>query len=387
MTMRHVIRSTTLGVLMVSACTGCRGSEPPLAGSPVDHSPARRVVVPPGMPDGRPYSYAVRVGDSMFLAGQLGQDPTTGVLPEGIDAQTRQAMENIGTILAADGLEHAHLVKCHVYLADMDDYAGMNAAYGSYFSDRVPARTTVEAAAVPGGSLVEIGCIAHADLAAIAVVRPPDGALPAPLGPYSAGVWAGDTLFLSGMGGQNPADRAVPAGVPAQVTQTLANIGTTLAAAGLGFDHVVAASIYYTTRDEMDGVPEAFAAPFVPGPVPDVSRVFLPRLPGPIKVEVTFVAARTPGDRLFVPATAAPGADISAQARGVFAALQSRVERAGLVWGDVASVQVYLADLADMPAMDTVFREVFPHGPPARTTIQAHMAGDTRVEIALVADR
>src|SRR5690606_27718562 len=117
---------------------------------------------------------------------------------------------------------------CHVYLASMDDYAGMNEVYGGFFNGRVPARTTVEAAAVPGGSLVEIACIAHADQSAISVVRPPDGSLPAPLGPYSAAVWAGDLLFLSGMGGQNPADRSVAQDVPGQVTQTLANIGTTL---------------------------------------------------------------------------------------------------------------------------------------------------------------
>ncbi len=373
--------------LAATAFAGCGRSDAPEAPPPADDSPTRRVVTPADLPQDRPYSYGVRVGDSLFLAGQLGTDPATGTLPEGIEAQTRQAMANIGTILAAEGLSHAHLVKCHVYLAGMDDYAGMNAAYGSMFSGRVPARTTVEAAAVPGNSLVEIACVAHADLDAIAVVRPPEGSLPAPLGPYSAAVWAGDTLYLSGMGGQDPADRTVADGVPGQVTQTLANIGTTLSAAGLGFDHVVAATIYYTTRDEMEGVPDAFAAPFLPGPVPDVSRVFLPRLPGPIKVEVTFVAARSPGDTLFLPATTGTGADVRAQARAAFVALQQRVERAGLAWRDVASVQVYLADLADMPAMDEVFREVFPEAPPARTTIQAQLEGPSRVEIAAIAAR
>ena len=94
-------------------------------------------------------------------------------------------MDGIGAVLKAASLGYEHLVKCQVYLADMDDYAAMNEAYGSYFTGRVPARTTVQAAGLPSGAGVEIGCIGYADLAGISVVRPPAGALPAPLGPYS----------------------------------------------------------------------------------------------------------------------------------------------------------------------------------------------------------
>ena len=108
-----------------------------------------------------------------------------------MDAQARQAMDGVGAVLKAAGLGYQHLVKCHVYLANMDDYAAMNAVYGSYFTDRVPARTTVQAAALPAGAGIQIACIGYADLAGISVVRPPPGSLPAPLGPYSPAVWAG----------------------------------------------------------------------------------------------------------------------------------------------------------------------------------------------------
>ena len=131
-------------------------------------------------------------------------------------------MENLGRVLKAAGMDYSNLVKCHVYLDTMDDYKGMNEVYAGYFKDRVPARTTVEAQGLPGGSGVQIGCVAYRDLARISVVRPPQGSLPAPLGPYSAAVWAGDTLFLSGMGGQFPADRSLPDPLGAQVKQTLA---------------------------------------------------------------------------------------------------------------------------------------------------------------------
>ena len=378
-----------MAVLMVHA--GCSEAEPPAA--PVAEATptgaTRRILRPVGYPADRPYSYGVRVGDSVFLSGQLGRHPETAVMPDGIEAQTRQALENIAGILAADGLGLQHLVKCHVYLASMDDYAGMNKVYGSFFTDRVPARTTVEAAAVPGGAAVEIGCIAHADLSAIEVVRPPDGSLPAPLGPYSAAVRAGDTVYLSGMGGQNPADRSISEGVPAQVTQTLVNIGTTLAAAGLGFEHVVSSTAYITTPGEMDGFAPAFSAPFTTGPTPTASVVYLPRLPGPIKAELTFVATSQRGGRAYAPAVTAPeaGADVTAQGRAVLARLRQAVEAERLAWSDVAHVQVYLADLADVPSMDALYREMFPKDPPARTTIQAQLQGDAKVQMSAIAAR
>ncbi len=353
-----------------------------------DATGARRVLRPAGFPADRPYSFAVRAGDAVYLAGQLGVDPVTGASGEGIAAQTRQAMENIGAILAADGLGHEHLVKCHVFLASMDDYAGMNEVYGSFFEGRVPARTTVEAGAVPGNSLVEIACIAHADASAIAVVRPPDGTLPAPLGPYSAAVWAGDVLYLSGMGGQDPKDRAVADDVPGQVTGTLANIATTLTAAGLGFGDVVSTTAYVTTPAEMAGFEEAFAAPFPGGQAPGAGPVFLPRLPGPIKVELTFVAARSDAARVQTPLVTAPEAgDVAAQARAAFARAREAVESGGLSWDDVVDVRVFLADLADMAAMNEVYRETFPHDPPARTTVQVTPQGGARVQIGVTATR
>ena len=85
------------------------------------------------------------------------------------------------------------------------------------------------------------------------MVRPPPGSLPAPLGPYSPAVWAGDTLYVSGMGGQDPATKTVGESVQAQVAQTVANITTTLKAAGLGLSDVVWAQGYATRVAEARG--------------------------------------------------------------------------------------------------------------------------------------
>jgi 2-iminobutanoate/2-iminopropanoate deaminase len=303
---------------------------------------------------------------------------------------------------------YANLVKCHVYLASLDDYGGMNETYGSFFSGRVPARTTVQAAGLPHGAGVEIACVAYGDLSRISVVQVPKGSLPSPLGPYSPGVWAGDTLYLSGMGGQFPEGRRLPAGFGEQVTQALVNIRTTLEAAGLSFSDVVIGEAYLTTPQEAAEFPAAytpfFASPFTHPRV----MVFLPRLPGSIKAEITLVAARNAGRRQVIPpagksegaarATRAgdvlytraesaedAGPGFEKQYRAVLERQAATLRAAGLGWADVTDVQVYLTDLASMESLDNIFRETFPRDPPARTTIQVHPRGAQQVQSSLVA--
>ena len=107
-----------------------------------------------------PYSQAVRADHLVFTSGQLGLDPTTGVLPEGIEAQTHGAMRNIGAILAAAGLSFAHVVKTTIFVQDLKDFGTVNAIYESYFAGDYPARSCVQVAALPKGALVEIECVA-----------------------------------------------------------------------------------------------------------------------------------------------------------------------------------------------------------------------------------
>ena len=107
-----------------------------------------------------PYSQAVRVGNLVFLSGQLGLDPETGVLKENIGDQTRQALDNIGAILTAVGLNYSHVVKTTVFLKDLDDFGLVNEIYGNVFKDGAPARSCVEVSRLPKRALVEIECIA-----------------------------------------------------------------------------------------------------------------------------------------------------------------------------------------------------------------------------------
>lgn len=109
-----------------------------------------------------PYSQAVMSsGCFLFTAGQIPIDPQTGALVEGdIKIQTRQALDNLLAILAAGGATLHSVVKTTVYLVDMKDFAGMNEIYSEYFSESLPARTTVEVSKLPRDAKVEIEAIA-----------------------------------------------------------------------------------------------------------------------------------------------------------------------------------------------------------------------------------
>jgi 2-iminobutanoate/2-iminopropanoate deaminase len=107
-----------------------------------------------------PYSQAVCVGEMVFLSGQLAIDPASGNLVEGgIEAQTEQALKNIEAILAEAGLTMDNVIKTTVFLADINDFTAMNEVYAKHFNGDYPARSAVQAAALPKGGLVEIECI------------------------------------------------------------------------------------------------------------------------------------------------------------------------------------------------------------------------------------
>lgn len=109
-----------------------------------------------------PFSAAVRVGDILYLSGQIGALPN-GSLPEGIEAQSRQAMANVGAVLADAGLGFGDVFHCLVMLADMDDWQAFNRVYLEHFDpDRLPARSAFAASGLALGARIEIECRAFA---------------------------------------------------------------------------------------------------------------------------------------------------------------------------------------------------------------------------------
>lgn len=107
-----------------------------------------------------PYVHAVEAGEVIFTSGQLGLDPVTGELPEGVEAQTHQSLKNLGAVLEAAGSDFAHVVKTTVFLDNIGDFAAVNAIYAEYFKGEAPARSCVEVAKLPKGGLIEIEAIA-----------------------------------------------------------------------------------------------------------------------------------------------------------------------------------------------------------------------------------
>jgi 2-iminobutanoate/2-iminopropanoate deaminase len=140
-----------LAALGVLAAGGC-ASDPD----------ARRVVTAPGAPAAiGPYSHAVEADDTLWVSGQVGIDPATGqMVPGGIEAETRQALKNLEAVLKAAGYSARDVVQAQVFLADMNDFAAMNAIYAETFRSEPPARATVQVARLPKDARIEIACVA-----------------------------------------------------------------------------------------------------------------------------------------------------------------------------------------------------------------------------------
>ena len=110
-----------------------------------------------------PYSQAIAIDGLLFCSGQLGLDPASGNLVNGIEAQAERSMLNLRAVLDASGLTFEDVVKTTIFLADMGDFAVVNAIYGRFMPEVPPARSTVAVAALPKGGLVEIEATARRD--------------------------------------------------------------------------------------------------------------------------------------------------------------------------------------------------------------------------------
>ena len=152
--MHHrLARSITL-VLFLAGATACRPGASRQAG--VEYYP---VPVIAGQAP-RPFSSAVRVGSMLYLSGQIGTDGTGQLVPGGIEAETRQTLENVGVLLRAVGLDYGDVVRCTVYIVDFDEFAAMNAVYREYFPSEPPTRATVGVTRLAGDYRIEIEVVA-----------------------------------------------------------------------------------------------------------------------------------------------------------------------------------------------------------------------------------
>ncbi|NBC19356.1 MAG: RidA family protein [Bacteroidetes bacterium] len=108
-----------------------------------------------------PYSQGILVGNTLYCSGQIAIDPKSGsMVTDSVEVETERVLDNLGAILQAASMDFDHVVRCTVYLADINDYAQVNEVYSRYFNEMLPAREAVQVAALPRGARVEISCIA-----------------------------------------------------------------------------------------------------------------------------------------------------------------------------------------------------------------------------------
>ncbi|MEX2264183.1 MAG: Rid family hydrolase [Bryobacteraceae bacterium] len=374
----------------------------------------RKFIYPKAFGAGRPYSPGVLVGKTLYISGQIDKDPRSGAQPKGIAEQTRMAMTNVGHVLREAGMSHGNVVSCHVQLADMGQYKEMNEVYGSFFGpDHYPARTTLEFPGLPGGANIEVSCIAYADKSKIAHVTPPAGTIPAAMGPYRPGVWAGDTLYVSGSGGRQPKTNGLDPTIEGQTKQTMENIGQILAAAGLEHKDTVFTNVYFLDSNGYKGptygkLNSVYKDYFRLGTAPSRASFCVSKLPGTISVEITFIATRDrknkgrvvpdsagpsptssnggvlDGDTLYTSGKSGSGTTVEQQMRDSLESIRGILKLAGMDMRHVVDAHVYLKDIGQMDAMNAVFKEYFPNNPPARTTVQVIQDQLEQVQVVAV---
>lgn len=141
------VRAVVLGLVLSAGVNGLSAQE-------------KEVIRMPGSLEALPFSTAVRVGNMLYLSGQVGTVPGEGLVPGGIAPETRQTLENIRRVLEYAGSSLEQVVKCTVFLADIADYSAMNEVYRTFFREDPPARSTVAGSGLALGARVEIECIA-----------------------------------------------------------------------------------------------------------------------------------------------------------------------------------------------------------------------------------
>ena len=361
-------------------------------------STAKRVIAPPGPKPVGPYSPGIFAGDFLYVSGQGARDKE-GKLPDTVEGQVRQTLENVKGIVEAAGLSMEHVVYSQVYLHDIGNYEAMDRIWKDYFAKAPPARSVLGVHRMPTDTPVEISAVAYRDLPGKKTIVP--SGYPRGIS-WTPGVIAGGRLYLSGVFGADVASGKVPDDTSAQVQLALDNLKQILSAAGVDFRHVVFVNPYLTDRasDQMNAI---YAKHFEFGNTPARATIRVASLPGGNTVEFTGIAVMNLSTRVAVrpknmrpSATASPcvfagdtfycsakgpftpGPDkvqgiyastVEAQVRQTMRNLLDGLEEAGLAFSNVVATNVYLDNIDDFPKMNRVYAQYFPEVYPTRTTV------------------
>jgi 2-iminobutanoate/2-iminopropanoate deaminase len=370
--------------------------------------PEKKFITPDGKRPTGLFAAGIMIGKTVYVAGKGDYRPN-----EEFPAKVKNCLGEIEKTLKQAGLGMEHVVKSFVYLEDHDKYDDLNKYYGEFFPKNPPARTTLGVSQVPGDSRLEITCIAHADLAERkAIGQPPANR------PYSPGILAGNTLYVSGKGDQN-SDGSHPATFPEQVRQCMKNVEATLKEAGLDFRNVVMSHVFLDDPKNLKAAATVYDEFFADGSEPACATTLVDWIPGGSHVEVTCFATTDLASRKVVRPASIQGAGWPTKASAAVwaghtlylsglaglqgdklaAGLDEQVHQlgrnqtavlteAGLGLEDIVSGHVYLTHMDDYQGMNTIYRQYFSKGPGVRTTLMPSKAAintDVRVIASFIA--
>ncbi len=348
-------------------------------------------------PDG-PYSPGLWVQDYLYISG-LGPRDAAGRIPSGFEAQARQVMENVKTVVQAAGLTMEHVVYSHVYLRDMANYDALNRIYGPYFVKSPPARAVLGIAGLRDGALIDMKAVA---VRYLHQKQPVTISGFDPKEPYSPGIVTHDQMYVSAMLGRDPGKGQVPADPAKQVQLALDGMNKVLGAAGLDLRHLVFVNPFLTSRLPSGIMNEIYARHWTLGTAPARGTIYVVSLPHGAQIEYTGVAVRDLSKRVVVyprnfktSSTASPCVlghewmycsgksgfitglnggifhpDPGVQLRQSMRNLLDGLEEAGLDFRATAETTLYLDNIDDYRKATGVYKLYFEGPAPAQAALQ-----------------
>ena len=347
---------------------------------------------------GGPYSPGLWAGDYLYVSA-LGPGDHSGQIPDGVEAQARQVLENTKSVIAAAGLTMEHVVYTHVYLRDIADYESMNRVYGDYFPKAPPARAVLGIAGLRGGALIDLKAVAVRHLYQKTPVQIP-GFDPAE--PYSPGIVTHDQVYVSAMLGRDRSSGHVPEDPAEQVQLALDGMNQVLQAAGLDLRHMVFVNPFLTKRLPAGVMNEVYARHWAFGTAPGRGTIFVVSLPHNAQIEYTGVAVRDLTKRVVVypknfrtSATASPcvlggefmycsgksgfitgvnggifSPDVGIQLRQSMRNLLDSLEEVELDFSSTVATTLYLDNINEHEAATSIYKLYFRGPPPAQAALQ-----------------
>ena len=322
-----------------------------------------------------------------------------------IEEQTAGVLDALGDQLRSRGLDYGDVVAMNVFLRDTRHFQAMNGVYRGYFATDPPTRATVEADLPDRDALVQVSAVATPD--GTEVISP--AGLQSPALPYSWGIRVGDVLFIAGATSRDPDTyQPVRGDVQTQTRRVFGNIGMVLEAAGMDYGDLVACKVFLDDGRLWGDMNTAYRE-FVTADDPPARAAVRGGLMNPdFLVEIQCVAERSDerrvvrregqqpgssplspaiatGERVWLSGMLAPGDDAEGEARATLDNLGATLEAAGLGFGDVEDVWVYLTDVRDAEAVLGVIAEMMPDGAPVPTIAGLPLVGRLGVEIQMTA--